>query len=83
MKPRLMRRADFLGSKGIVAQSDLGAYVVRDGNEFQLAVEVDVDTVVFLDKTEDNRQVQTMLDNAVYEIGEIRERFQHCYPDEG
>lgn len=83
MKPRLMRRADFLGSKGIVAQSDLGAYVVRDGNEYQLAVEVDVDTVVFLDKTEDNRQVQTMLDNAVYEIGEIRERFQHCYPDEG
>ena len=83
MKPHLMRRSDFIGSKGIVAQSDVGAMVVREGNEYQLGVELDVDTVVFLDKTEDNNMVQMMLDNAVYEIDDIRERFIDCYPEEG
>lgn len=81
MKPKLMRRSDFFGSKGIVAQSDVGAYVVREGNEYQLGVELDVDTVVYLDKTNDNDQVQLMLDQAVYDIGNIRDRFQDCYPE--
>lgn len=83
MKPHLMRKSDFVGSKGIVAHSDLGAFVVREGNEYQLGVEIDVDTVVFLDKTEDNDRVQMMLDNAVYEIDDIRERFEGCFPEEG
>jgi hypothetical protein len=83
MKPHLMSRADFFGSKGIVAQSDAGVYVVREGNEYQLGVEIDVDTVVFLDKTTDNDQVQQMLDNTVFDIHSIRERFDQCFPEEG
>ncbi|HJV46573.1 MAG TPA: hypothetical protein VJ824_12710 [Bacillota bacterium] len=83
MKPHLMRRADFFGSKGIVAKSDLGVYVVRDGNVYQVGVEIDVDTMAYVDQTTDNNQVQMMLDNTVYEIDRIRSQFEECYPEEG
>jgi hypothetical protein len=81
MKPHVMRRSDFFGSKGIVAQSDVGAYVVRDGNVYQLGVEIDVDTVVMVDQTTDNDKIQMMLDNAVFDLDRIRAEFDQCYPE--
>jgi hypothetical protein len=81
MKPHIMSRVDFFGSKGIVAKSDLGVYVVRDGNEYQLGVEIDADTVVCLDQTKDNRAVQMMLDNAVYDIDGIKAKYEGCAPE--
>jgi hypothetical protein len=83
MKPHIMRRSDFIRDKGIVAESELGVFVVREGNEYQLGVAMDVDTVVYLDKTTDNNQIKMMLDNAVYEIETIRERFGYCFPEDG
>jgi hypothetical protein len=80
MKPHIMSRADFFGSKGIVAKSDLGVFVVRDGNEYQLGVEIDADTVVCLDQTKDNRSVQMMLDNAVNDLDEIKAKYEGCAP---
>ncbi|MBP1930997.1 hypothetical protein [Ammoniphilus resinae] len=76
MKPHLMPRAEFFGSKGIVAQSNLGAYIVRDGNVYEAGVEIDVDTIAVVDQTTDNNKIKMMLDNVVYDIDRIREEFR-------
>lgn len=76
-----MRKSDFLKDKGIVEHNAAGMYVVRDGNEYQLAVELDVDSVVYLDKTTDRHKVRAMVDNTLSEIKEIRARFGECFTE--
>ncbi|TCS83217.1 hypothetical protein [Tepidibacillus fermentans] len=81
MKPHVMRKSEFLADKGITSYNNSGIFVVRDGNKYQFAVELDVDTVVFVDETEDKEKIPMMINNLLYEIGEIRERFDQCFPE--
>ena len=81
MKPHLMRKADFIKDKGIVDHNATGIYVVRDGNKYQFGVELDVDSVVFVNETEDKHEINRILDDTMYEIGEIRERFDDCFKE--
>ncbi len=81
MKPHLMRKSDFIKDKGIVNHNDAGIYVVRDGNKYQFGVEMDVDTIVFVEETTNKDDIYRLLDDIRYEIREIREEFDNCFKE--
>ncbi len=78
MKPHLMRKSDFLADKGITSHNDAGIYVVRDGNKYQVAVELDVDSVVFVEETANKDDIDRILDDVLYEIEDIKAQFDGC-----
>ncbi len=81
VKPHVMRKSEFLADKGMTSYNNAGIFVVRDGNKYQFAVELDVDTVVFVDEVEEKEEVPLKIDNLLYEIGDIRDRFDQCFPE--
>lgn len=81
MKPHLMRKSDFLGDKGIVSHNATGIYVVKDGNRYQFGVELDVDSIVFVNETTEKDEINMILEDVMYEIGDIRERFDDYYKE--
>lgn len=81
MKPHLMRKSEFLADKGITEHNEAGIFVVRDGNKYQIGVEMDVDTVVFVDETKDQGKIQQMMNDVLYEIDDIRARFDDCFKE--
>lgn len=74
-----MSKSDFIKDKGIVDHNATGIYVVRDGNKYQFGVELDVDSVVFVEETTNKDEINRILDDVMYEIGDIRERFDDCF----
>lgn len=81
MKPYIRKRSDFIGSNPIAEENKAGVLVVREGNKFNVAVEMDPDTVVWVDQTQDNRAIPGLLDSWVGQVEEIREQFKGCRPD--
>jgi len=81
MKAHLMRKSDFIADKGITEHNNAGIYVVRDGNKYQVGVEMDVDTIVFVDETTDKKEVDQIVENVLYEIDDIRARFDNCFKE--
>lgn len=81
MKPHLMRKSDFIKDKGIVEHNASGVYVVRDGNKYQFGVDMDVDTVVFVNETTNKDDISRILEDVRYEIGEIRDQFDNCFKE--
>lgn len=76
-----MRKADFLKDKGIVNHNASGIYVVRDGNRYQVGVELDVDSVVLVNETTNKDEISKILDDVMFELGDIRERFGDYFKD--
>lgn len=81
MKPHVMRKSDFIKDKGIVDHNATGIYLVKDGNKYQFGVEIDVDTIAFVNETTNKDEIKRIMDDTMYEIGEIRERFDQCFPE--
>ena len=81
MKPHVMRKSEFLADKGMTSYNNAGIFVVRDGNKYQFAVEIDVDTVVFVDEVEDKEAIPLKIDNLLYDIEDIRDRYDQCFPE--
>jgi len=81
MKPYIRRRSDFIGSNPISEENDAGIIVIRDGNKYKVAVEMDVDTVVWVDETENRRDLDSLIEGLIDKVPEIREQFAGCRPD--
>jgi len=81
MKPHVMRKSAFIADKGVTSHNDAGVYVVRDGNKYQFGVEIDVDTVAFVNETTNKDEIKRIMDDILYEIGDIRDQFDQCFPD--
>lgn len=81
MKPHLQRRSDFIGNSPIAEHNDAGILVLRDGNEYRFAVELDVDTVVELEKTDNKDQVTYIIDSLRERLPEIRDQFGDCFTE--
>ena len=81
MKPHVMKKSDFIKDKGIVDHNATGIYLVKDGNKYQFGVEIDVDTIAFVNETTNKDEIKRIMDDTMYEIGEIRERFDQCFPE--
>ncbi|MCX7572234.1 hypothetical protein OS242_20200 [Tumebacillus sp. DT12] len=81
MKPHLQRRSDFIGTNPIAEHNEAGILVTRVGNEYRFAVELDVDTVVEVEKTTDKMAVDSIINRMLPELDSIRERFDGCFPD--
>jgi hypothetical protein len=81
MKPYIRRRSDFIGSNPIAEENDAGIIVVRDGNKYKIAVEMDVDTVVWVDEIKDRRALDGLIDSLIDKAPAIRKQFAGCRPD--
>lgn len=81
MKPHLMRKSDFIKDKGIVDYNESGIYVLKDGNKYQFGVELDVDSIVFVDETTEKDDVNRIIDDIMYDISSIREQFDNCFKE--
>lgn len=81
VKPYLRRRSDFIGANPIAEENAAGIIAVRDGNRYKVAVEMDVDTVVWVDETRDRRALGELVEGLVAQVPEIRARFAGCRPD--
>jgi hypothetical protein len=81
MKPHLQRRSDFVGNNPIAQHNDAGILVTRVGNEYRFGVELDVDSVVEVERTTDKHAVDSIIQRLLPELESIRARFDQCYPD--
>lgn len=80
-KPHLQRRSDFVGNKFIAEHNDAGILVTREGNTYHFAVELDVDSVVEVESTQEKDRVPEIIDSLLPQLPKIRERFGDCLPD--
>ncbi len=80
-KPHLQRRSDFIGNHFIAEHNDAGILVTREGNTYHFAVELDVDSVVEVETTQDKKRVPEIIDSLLPQLSEIRERFGDCFPE--
>ncbi len=55
--------------------------MTREGNTYHFAVELDVDSVVEVDSTQDKERVNEIIDSLIPKVPEIREQFGNCLPD--
>ncbi|HHX50213.1 MAG TPA: hypothetical protein GX711_02100 [Clostridia bacterium] len=81
MKPYIRKKSDFVGGNPIVDYNKAGIVTVRDGGKYNIAVEMDQDTVVWVEQTEDRRSVEDLVQGLTARIPEIREQFAGCRPD--
>lgn len=81
VKPHLQRRADFVSNNPIADQNEAGILVTRVGNEYHVAVELDVDSVVEVERTKDKDEVPTIINSLLPQLEDIRDRFKDCFPD--
>jgi len=81
LKPHLQRKSDFLSNHAIAQHNDAGIFVTRVGDEYRFAVELDVDTVVEVEKTRDKHQVDSIITGLLPQLPEIRERFGDCFTE--
>ena len=79
LKPHLMRKSDFIKDKGVVNHDASGIYVLRDGNRYQFAIELDVDSVVFVNETTDKDEINRIMEETRYDMGEIKNNFKDCF----
>ncbi|KEO81009.1 hypothetical protein [Tumebacillus flagellatus] len=82
IKPHLQRRSDFIGNNPVAEHNDAGILVLRDGNQYRFAVELDVDTVVEVEQTDQKEQVTYIIDSLRERLPAIKDRFGDCYPEE-
>ncbi|MFC4766849.1 hypothetical protein [Effusibacillus consociatus] len=80
-KPHLQRRSDFIGDNFIAEHNDAGILVTREGNTYHFAVELDVDSVVEVESTQEKDRVNDIINSLIPKIPDIRERFGDCLPD--
>lgn len=75
-----MRKSKFVGSSPVVEENAAGIIVTKAGQTYNVAVEVDDDTVVQVDSTSKDK-----LDNSIEEllpqVDEYRDRFKNCFRD--
>jgi hypothetical protein len=81
VKPYIRKKSDFIGGNPIVDYNQAGIVTVKDGEKYKIAVEMDQDTVVWLEQIEDRRAVDDLVRGLVARVPEIREQFAGCRPD--
>lgn len=81
MKPHLMRKSEFIKDKGIVNYNKSGIYVIKDGNQYQFGVELDVDSIVFVEETTNKEDINRIIDDIIFDIGEIRDQFDNSFKE--
>lgn len=81
-KPHLQRRSDFLSNNAVAEHNDAGILVTRVGNEYRFAVELDVDTVVEVDATQNKHEVTDKINDLIPQLPSIRERFDQCFRED-
>jgi hypothetical protein len=75
-----MRKSDFIGSDPIAQHNDAGIIVTKVEQTFNVAVEIDQDTVVQVDSTSADR-VDNVVNQLIPEVDSFKDRFKNCFPD--
>lgn len=79
-EPHLRNRSDFIGNQPLAKRTDEGILVARSGNEYRVAVELNIDSVVEVATAQNEQQAQEIIERLKPEVPDLKQQFETYFP---